>query len=523
MAALPPRSALPALADSELRDPTREELHTGPVRALPEEIQQLPVEDTACTFCGVSYFVFAEVQALQTTVKQYKKTFHQFVRFMERERQASQDLRQEVTALKSSFAQLVDNCSVSTRQLSEKCEEQCSANRETSSELQRVRQELLESQDAHKQLLVISKRVEDELKVASSLTEQKLRNEILHLSSQIENCKVQSESQQATIVAEREREQQIIRELETQLAEAQAHWTTVERQLVSERDTLKQKLLVVTERVELEKTTTQQLEAQLTAIRGELTRVVTTSDAERKSFSQASSEIIQLKHQLQALEKSRSQLLSDGARQKEELTKQDEELRCLRRQADHVQGQLAVSLASTEKVKSDYARSLEKLRGEYSVELSHLHRNHAKAIEELKVSQQEYLEYLKKETAELLSQGKQSSQQAILATEEQEIALLQQTVHRECMERTSLLERMRSGKVLPDVSTPSASAPAVFGDSRNSSTNRRSVNQSLDQRSVDDDDGDDEQLGYSAGEQQPKASFYEKLRRAGHRKTKPRK
>jgi hypothetical protein len=71
MASLPPLSG----CKPELRDPTREELYTGPVRALPDEIQQLPDEDTACTFCGVSYFVFAEVQTLQTTVKQYKKTF----------------------------------------------------------------------------------------------------------------------------------------------------------------------------------------------------------------------------------------------------------------------------------------------------------------------------------------------------------------------------------------------------------------------------------------------------------------
>lgn len=62
---------------SELRDPTREELYAhGSRRALPAEIQELGVEDTACTFCGVSYFVFAEVQELQATVKKYKKTFH---------------------------------------------------------------------------------------------------------------------------------------------------------------------------------------------------------------------------------------------------------------------------------------------------------------------------------------------------------------------------------------------------------------------------------------------------------------
>lgn len=60
----------------ELRDPTREELYTtGPQRELPAEIQEMAVEDTACTFCGVSYFVFAEVQELQVAVKKYKVTF----------------------------------------------------------------------------------------------------------------------------------------------------------------------------------------------------------------------------------------------------------------------------------------------------------------------------------------------------------------------------------------------------------------------------------------------------------------
>lgn len=64
-----------ATFERELRDPTREELFAGPTRELPAEIQEMPVEDTACTFCGVSYFVFAEVQELQATVKKYKTTF----------------------------------------------------------------------------------------------------------------------------------------------------------------------------------------------------------------------------------------------------------------------------------------------------------------------------------------------------------------------------------------------------------------------------------------------------------------
>ncbi|OQS05170.1 hypothetical protein THRCLA_02651, partial [Thraustotheca clavata] len=39
----------------------------------------------------------------------------------------------------------------------------------------------------------------------------------------------------------------------------------------------------------------------------------------------------------------------------------------------------------------------------------------------------------------------------ILAQKDEEISLLQQTVHRECLERTSMLEKMRSAKIVPDI------------------------------------------------------------------------
>ncbi|KAJ0401823.1 hypothetical protein P43SY_006378 [Pythium insidiosum] len=72
-----PTDLLASLHDLELRDPTREELFNGPKRdKLPAAIQELSTDETACTFCGVSYFVFAEVQELQATVKKYKQTFH---------------------------------------------------------------------------------------------------------------------------------------------------------------------------------------------------------------------------------------------------------------------------------------------------------------------------------------------------------------------------------------------------------------------------------------------------------------
>nr|CCA21390.1 conserved hypothetical protein [Albugo laibachii Nc14] len=58
----------------KLRDPTYEELYTGPRREkLPLDIQNMEQEETACNFCGVSYFVFAEVHELQDKIKLYTK------------------------------------------------------------------------------------------------------------------------------------------------------------------------------------------------------------------------------------------------------------------------------------------------------------------------------------------------------------------------------------------------------------------------------------------------------------------
>lgn len=92
----------------------------------------------------------------------------------------------------------------------------------------------------------------------------------------------------------------------------------------------------------------------------------------------------------------------------------------------------------------------------------------------------------------------------------QEIALLQQTVHRECLERTSLLEKLRSGKILPDLCQSSVRSSEV------SFVHRSSVHPST-------GEGDSEIEGADRVNSilEPKASFYEKLR--GRKKAKPRK
>ncbi|RHZ21563.1 hypothetical protein DYB37_007904, partial [Aphanomyces astaci] len=60
-------------AHDVLRDPTKDELYNGPKREkLPAAVQRMDAADTACTFCGVSYFVFAEVQELTQRVQRYE-------------------------------------------------------------------------------------------------------------------------------------------------------------------------------------------------------------------------------------------------------------------------------------------------------------------------------------------------------------------------------------------------------------------------------------------------------------------
>eukprot|EP00644_Phytophthora_capsici_P014292 jgi/Phyca11/531992/estExt2_fgenesh1_pg.C_PHYCAscaffold_30159 len=188
------------------------------------------------------------------------------------------------------------------------------------------------------------------------------------------------------------------------------------------------------EHVEREASAATQLEVQLTAVKEELARVVAASAADRKANSQMNSEVIQLKHQLQNLEKTRVHLLSENGRFKDEKYKLEDEIKALGLRANQLQGQLSVSTTSFEKVKAEYARELEKLRGDHGVEINRLQRNHERAIEELKTSQKNYLEYLKQETAELQTRGEQSSQQALLAIEDKEIK--RTSLHFESMVQT---------------------------------------------------------------------------------------
>ncbi|TYZ60589.1 hypothetical protein PybrP1_004533 [[Pythium] brassicae (nom. inval.)] len=419
-----PQKMMASPSAAELRDPTREELYAhGSRRALPAEIQQLGVEDTACTFCGVSYFVFAEVQELQATVKKYKRTFHTFVRFLERERRTSQDLKAEVRTLQTSFEQLAGAAAGGAAQLGAECAQLRAVDTAHCGALLAAHRELVQQQQVAQQLEAQLKRADDEWRLASALTEQKLRNEALHLSSQAEKCRLQSAAQEAERAAESERERAAIRALEARYAEGQAAWSLSERLAVSERDQLKQKLLAMTERVDEEQRAAKQLETQLRAAQQELKRVVSTSEAERAALSQLNSEVIVLKHQLHGFETSKALLLSERTQLHEAKMKSDALVPELLLQAGALQKRIAENAAATEKVKLEYMKELEKLRLEHATDIARLQRDHSAALAELKATQSEYVAFLKTETS-AVQQGAELASHAAMDSEKKVGGLL---------------------------------------------------------------------------------------------------
>ncbi|DAZ99601.1 TPA: LOW QUALITY PROTEIN: hypothetical protein N0F65_001429 [Lagenidium giganteum] len=400
---------------SELRDPTREELFTGPTRdKLPVAIQQLPEEDTACTFCGVSYFVFAEVQRLQAIVKKYKTTFRDFVRFLERERNASQALKTQVLQLRQQYDQLARNVQGATQQHDAMVHRLRAENATYAQTLTQAQQENEQNKASLETLQLQMKQAHEAWKVESALTEQKMRNEVLHLSSLVEKCRLASTAQEEAMQTAQAADKQRMLELEDQLQQQHAAFAATERNLVSERDELKQQLLASTERVELERTTSKQLETQLKALQQELSRIVANRENEHATFAQLSSEIATLKHQLNEMEKNKLLLMTEQRELHSDANQAQDTIRVLRDQARELAKQLNTNRLQMENVKQECVKELEKLRLEHGNELGRVQRDHAKSLEDLKLSHKQYLEFLEKEAVAIKANAEGTEQRVAL-------------------------------------------------------------------------------------------------------------
>ena len=81
-----------------------------PEKDLPEEIQQLPHEETRCRFCGVSYLVHHEVKKLEEVVKELQSKLQEAEdttrtqsELAEKEKARVRRLKDEIEALKARY------------------------------------------------------------------------------------------------------------------------------------------------------------------------------------------------------------------------------------------------------------------------------------------------------------------------------------------------------------------------------------------------------------------------------------
>jgi chromosome segregation ATPase len=319
---------------------------------------------------------------------------------MERERKVSQELKAQVASLKKAMDDSVAACSTAVQNAALESQRLHGSHELLTTQLLHAQQRDRDAQSDLTQLHAQWRRDEEEWKLASALAEQKLRNEILHLGSQLEKCRLLSTSQETEWLASLAREQSTIKELELAAEATRASMATAERLVVTERDQLKQQLLAANERVTAERETAQQLETQLRAVQQELQRVVASSDTERAAFRQLNDALAMLKLQLAHQEKAHATLASDRADVHEQLDKSNDLVRLLRAEIAALENKAETNAADTETHKLEYARELEKLRLEHDQSINRMQRNHQKTLGELKQQHATYVEYLQQQISE---------------------------------------------------------------------------------------------------------------------------
>ena len=81
--------------------------HYVPQRELPDEIKELPVDETRCKFCGVSYLVHHEVKRLEDLVDELKGQIdessarcNELLGTVKKEERRGEELESELVAIK---------------------------------------------------------------------------------------------------------------------------------------------------------------------------------------------------------------------------------------------------------------------------------------------------------------------------------------------------------------------------------------------------------------------------------------
>ena len=129
---------------SSLRDPTVEELHQGPGRELPEEIQKMDEEEMACKYCGVSYFVFREIKTVKTRMKQHQQVFLQVQDFFNVEKQNVKSIHVDSLAIISELSSLMASLDTKCREMMAQYHHEVHQHALTKDQMKEIQQEMVQ-------------------------------------------------------------------------------------------------------------------------------------------------------------------------------------------------------------------------------------------------------------------------------------------------------------------------------------------------------------------------------------------
>ncbi|EQC31213.1 hypothetical protein SDRG_11136 [Saprolegnia diclina VS20] len=428
-----------------LRDPTKDELYNGPTRQkLPVAVQKMDEADTACTFCGVSYFVFAEVQELQQTAKVYRRQFESIVQWMRVAKTQQQTMKAEMLAFQHEHAatvvaitsQLQGFLAVEQKHMQEKkdLQQQLSVAhaslRGAEAELTTQRNLILD--EANRRVGAAEKQVDLKTQDIARLEQQMVealrdaahlhessqmtwQQEKATLMAQIDTAKSTLASHKLKADAEIARLEGVIATQDDELraalatsAQLQARVdgyalaaATAKHELQHVEAATHESLAAVQAELAQTKAQLHMVQDQLVQAHAAASRTVAEAEVERADVRQLHEDIAKWKHQATALEKNKVLLLAERTTLKQEIASADDRLHEVKGQIRGLQSTIDEQARTLSSHAAEHKAAMDRVKLEWSKEIAELKSNHAIALDGAATSAKEEIDRLGLELQQL--------------------------------------------------------------------------------------------------------------------------
>ncbi|ETW06143.1 hypothetical protein H310_03728 [Aphanomyces invadans] len=387
-------------AHDVLRDPTKDELYNGPKREkLPVAVQKMDVADTACTFCGVSYFVFAEVQELQDRVLKYERQCKTFTAWIQRENATNAAVRHDLITWTEGFN---SSMAVATAKLAELHQRNIAQTstiqslqaqlRAKEAEVDGIRQTCVEesaSKVRHLEAALATKQCcieEHAQQMESALREARILHDAAEARWGRERAALASQHsvKLAAEAQERQRLETLVMKMEQDVhgsAVAAQEWEAKATQSDAQLADVMRRMQVQAASVLEAQANVQRMEAMVAQYQAEAARVAANAEVERADVGALHEAAAKYQHLVTALEKNKALLLAEREELKKAVAVGDDRVKQVKTQLDVVQRRLDEHLRQTDALEATHAAAVAKLKAEFAKEVSSLKGSNAEVLD----------------------------------------------------------------------------------------------------------------------------------------------